>query len=171
MGHQRGKIMSLLARILLAYMAWALVACGVNQDTNAGAYKRSQEGGTSQGASPASGDQSAQTAGNSDEDTATTGEEEVAADEEEEAEDGAVVDPAEAEAQAAALLKAQGKEIYDNNCMGCHMAPAATTLNARDPALLVGAANIAPHVAAGINANFPNNGMAEAIIAYLVDPT
>lgn len=77
----------------------------------------------------------------------------------------------EEQAEAAALaLRMDGKEIYDNQCMGCHMAPAATTLNARDPALLVVAAGNLPHMNAMISDNFPNADMAEAIIAYLEEP-
>ena len=93
--------------------------------------------------------------------------EESSEEEEEEEEEGPT--PEEQAAAQALALKTMGKQIYEGQCMGCHMAPAVTTLNARDPAMLAAASALVPHMA--IAANFPNADMGEAIIAFLVDPS
>lgn len=85
-------------------------------------------------------------------------------------ETGDGVTPPNQQDQAAAQLKAQGMQIYDTSCQGCHMPVAQTTIIARAAANIAGAAQSPTHVMAGINNNFPNQQQAEAVLAYILDP-
>ncbi|SMF27466.1 hypothetical protein [Pseudobacteriovorax antillogorgiicola] len=74
------------------------------------------------------------------------------------------VDPAE---EAAAQLRATGKQAYETECMSCHGEPAATTLNSRDAMEIAGQSGLIFH---GGVANYPNQQIAEGIVAFLTDP-
>ncbi|SMF03262.1 hypothetical protein [Pseudobacteriovorax antillogorgiicola] len=143
-------------------------ACGVDQETNAGAYMRNQQG-EQQPVSSAPRQPDDEPGSDDVDDEPVDNEAEPEEEAEEEPEEEEEVDPAVLAAQQAAALVAQGKQIYEGQCMGCHQAPAATTLNSNTAAQFAANKDIAPHVGAGINNNFPNAAMAEAVIAFLAD--
>ena len=142
--------MKSLYMLLLSLFFMITSSCAVDEETVSGKYKASQEVGAA-GADA--------TSGGGEVGAASAGEEG------EEGEEG--LSPEEIAEMEALALREQGKEVYDGMCMGCHTAPATTTLDARDAATLVGAAGIVPHQ--GLAA-FPDADVAEAIIAYLVEP-
>ncbi len=63
-------------------------------------------------------------------------------------------------------LKQQGKEIYDNTCMACHQAAAASNLISLSAEEIANESDEDDHE----DLNFPNLQQAEAIAAYLNEP-
>ena len=151
----------IISIILLAFIS----ACGAKTPV-ATQYKQQRQAETESGGGDATVAETPET--EEAESLAEESEEEAAAEEEEAEPEEAGPTPEEIAAQEAAALKLQGKQIYEGMCMGCHGAPAATTLNSRDANQIAQQNTFQPH--SGIAATFPDAAMAAGIISFLTEP-
>ena len=154
--------------ILLALLYILAAACNADQESAAGAYKKSLEQETGGGSGALGG-------GGSADDGGATG------DDGDEASDDAgdgdgdetppeeVVDPAVVEAERIAALVQQAKPIYDTMCMGCHQAPGAgSTLNSQNP--VMASQGWDQNVAFHGTLTKPSNDIFEGMIEYVKNP-